>query len=377
MGYSRPVAALSRFEHISDITLSAKNTTVQLQSQGGNLPMDRFIHSLRLQFAGRFQIPAAGGGGVIPTAINADAPWSVIERVVVSGYHRLRGTREEFINLRGADLAELNRLYTSHDLYKTPATQSIVADANNDTRFIVDIPFVPLKMPARKQTEWLLDAPNYDNLQLTIYYANDANLYTLGTGEVLFSSFGADTGSPVIRVSGKFAQAGASFFKGFVPGRVWRYFEEKTGTDITAVGTRKRLFNVPRGHRMRSILLKVGVKATTTSGYNAFLTLSHDALSNIRVLRGTNKVIRQYINQYDIAEETGMDYAVRANTGFGLIDFAPHGLEDELLDLRSLIAGPTGDVDTFIEADVAAAAGQAAVAIYEEWRGFPTDYTAR
>lgn len=367
-----PFTALSRFEKISDISLSAINTAFNLQSQGGNLPMDRFIESLRLELKGRITIPAAGGGGVIPSAVNADAPWSAIDRITVTGMHKVRGTNEEIINLRGPDIAQLCRIYTSHAMLATP-TIVVTASATMDVIMVFDSPFTPLKMPPWIRANYLLDAPNYDNLKLTVYWADMANLYTLGTGTPTWTAYASATGTPTLTVSGRFSQAGASAFRGIVPGRVFRYFTDKTGTDMTAGGTSKRIADIPRGNRMRSILVKTGVKATTTGQNNAYLTLSNDILTNIRVMRGLNKQVRYYPDFYNLAEESGVDYAIRPDAGYGLMDFAQNGLVDEALDLRGLIVGSTGDVDTYLEAQVTGAAGQAATVIWEELRYEPMD----
>jgi hypothetical protein len=131
------------------------------------------------------------------------------------------------------------------------------------------------------------------------------------------------------------------------------------------------LFNIPRGNRLRAILLKTGVKAAVTAGNNAFLTVSDYIVNNLLVMRGTNKLIRRYNDMFDLAAETREAYAIQPDTGRGLIDFCEHGVEDEIFDLRSMVAGPTGDVDTFLQGDVIGAAGQAAVVVWEEWRGFP------
>ncbi len=361
-----PLSCRTRWELIATITAPTVNTRYELPSQGGNLPMDRFIHALQIRARFRVTMPASG----MPSATNIDAPFSMINRVVVSGFHKLRGTREEIINLRGADLYNLSMLYCSVGGFTThtSATISRTASATNDIDFTLYLPFTPLKMPAFKGDEYALDAPNYDNLKLEIFWADEPNLFTVGGSACTFSAFGMVGGAPRITVSGQFYQAGLSLFRGFVPARVYRYFSEVTGSLMTTTSTGVRLFNLPRGHRLRSIMLKAGVKAATSSGNDAFLSTSDTALGNIKVFRGLNKSIRDYMDVRDIQQEIISRYAIRAPIGHGLIDFVPFGMDEEVLDLRGLVAGATGDVDCFIQADVAGAASQGAVAVWEEWR---------
>ena len=124
-------------------------------------------------------------------------------------------------------------------------------------------------------------------------------------------------------------------------------------------------------------MLKTGVKAVVTAGNNAYLTLSDTILQNIKIMRGLNKQVRFFSDVYNIQAESMTDHHQQPAAGYSLIDFAPHGMADEVLDLRGLIVGATGDVDTSIQADVTGAAAQAALIAWEEWRYEPTDYSAR
>lgn len=362
-----PVSALNRPERIADIDVSGINRTLTLPTNGGLIPSDRFMYGLGLMFEGRITNDAGAGN---PTAVLADAPFSLLESIEVEGYHRIRAAREQFINVRGADLRELNRAYLNHTPISTPAALSMVAGATNDIRFYIELPFIPYNLPARMWEGFLLDAPNYDVLKLSIRFSDDASVFTRTTAGV-FSAFGSATGNPRIRVVGMFAQQGPAQFRGFVPARVWRSFREVTSGDIVNGATQSRLFDIPRGYRVRSILMKSGVRATVTAGNNAYLTLSDTILTNIDVFRGLNRINRNYFSMFDLKEDTGKRYGLNPNVGFGLIDWSVNGVDMEVLDTRGLVAGPTGDVDVFLRADITGAANQGAVALFEEWRQAP------
>lgn len=371
-----PVTALTRYEHINDITLATLNSEYKLPSGAGLIPSERFLWGLRLMFEGRATMPASGTA----TGVTADERFAFLENIIVEGYHRVRGQQEQFVNLRGPDLRELVRIYTGRTPTSTPAALTLTASAANDIRFVIDVPFVPLNFPWRAAMGWLLDAPNYDALTLKVRYSDALSVFTGQTTQPAMTAYGSTTGSPALRVGGIFCLAGANKFAGYIPGRVHRYFQEVTGSDLTTTATSKRLYNLPRGHLLRSLMLKTGTKQTVTSGNNAYATLADTILTNLYLRRGTNVVNRRYVGFNDLREDlVGISSAliIPPATGYGVIDYAKLGYDGELLDARGLVAGPTGDVDLYFEADVTGAANQAALFLVEEWRHRPVTMIPR
>jgi len=363
-----PLIALSRDEYIADIQLTTQNREYELPTNGGLLPRERFMSGLRLMFEGRLTNAASGN----PTGILADAPYSAIDYIKVQGYHKPRIQDEIFINLRGADLRELTRIYTGHDPLSLPASLNTGASATNDIRFILEIPFVPLALPPRQKIGYLLDAPNYDRLKLLVKFADDKSVFSGQTTASTWSAYGSSAGSPRIRVDGLFALGGTQQFRGFVPARLWRTYVEVAGSEMTNTNSNVRLYGLPRGYRLRSVLIKTGVKGTGVTAPNvAFATLSDAILANLKVMHGLNRPIRFYPDCIIAKEESGMTYSLRPNTGYVLVDFAAHGTLSEALQTAGMMGGPSGDIDLNVTADVTGAANQAAVFIMEELRGSP------
>ncbi len=381
----------SRFEPIGDIVIPPGllvSAEYRLPSQNGNLPMDRFIHSLQLDVQLRLTNAVAA-----ELAVNVDAPYSIINRVVVEGYHRIRNANETIIDLRGPDLHHLLKYYVGTEVFDQSTTPLGIVLANtNDICFSLQIPFVPLMIPSNVAAGYLLDAPNYDQLRLRVFLGDLQNLFTTGVGstETVGPYLGNAALPARIRVSGYFAHAGAGLFKGFVPGRVWRYFSEVLGATMTTTANGVRLFNVPKGNRLRAVMLKSGVKAVTTAGNDAFITVGDFILNTVRFNRGLNKPIRTYNDflsghgeqVYMKRMQQGAFRGAAAapatiyptQTGHLLMDWCPKGHLNDILDLRGQVAGATGDVDTYIDANVVGVAGQAAVAVWEELRGFPGNF---
>lgn len=373
--------ASSRQEFISDIQLSTVNTLYNLPTNGGLLPNDRFMFALPMTFEGRL----TNAGSNNPTGVQADAPFSLIDTIQVGGYHRVRGQNEPFINIRGVDLYNFNRMMSGHIPYVVPNSQgapvftvslSTSANGTNDIRFTLFLPFTPLRIPLKDKAGWLLDAPNYDQLKLAVTFADDQSVFTYGTRTAgTFSAFGSATGNPRLRVDGQFALLNAASF-GFIPARPWRYYQELTDSNWTSTTNNARLYNIPRGNKIRNILIKTGVKSTAVnSGNNVYNTTSDTILVNIKVQRGLNKSIRYYEDFYRIKTETERSYGVFPAPGYCLMDFAQNGVLSEALDTVGLVAGPSGDTDLYVQADTTGAANQAGLFMVEELRGIPRRLT--
>lgn len=360
------ITTLQRMEFIDSIPF-AENTTQTLPTNGGLLPNDRFLHSLILEFRGRLTMPASGN----PTGVEADGIAAIIERVTVEGYHRIRRQQEKIIDLRGAELELLQRFYLPGSLIKTPATLTVTASAANDIVFQLFVPFTPLRVATPVQAGFLLDAPNYESLKLAIQWGDYKSVVIEGANACTWSAYGSASGSPTLRVYGVFAMNPARF-SGYVPGRVFRYFQEVVGSPMTTTASQVRFFDIPRGFDIRGLLIKTGTKSTGVSaGNNTYATLV-DFLTDLRVNVGLGKYVRRWLdgnaNYADIASNYNLTSRI---TGVNLIDFSQCGNIVTALQTRGLIAGPNGNVDTYLSADVAGAANQAAVIAVEEIRYRP------
>jgi hypothetical protein len=373
------VTTISRDEPLTQpiaIPLDANNIVRNQQIQPPNnvFPNDRFLWGITLEWVGRITNNVANG----PTGVLPDAPFTLIDTIIIQGTDIIKGQKIPIINARGSSLAQVFKIQTNSALDSTPAGGlSIAPGATNDIRFYIDIPFVPLNMPLHQQVDWLFDATNYSALQLLIQVADDQNVFTYGgvRGLPTFSAFGSNTGSPQIQVLGIYTMFGPNMGEGFKPGRVYRYFSEDTSNDLLTTQARVQLQNgnLPRGRQIRSVLQKTGTKSTAVApGNTSFATLSNAMLQNLFLYRGNNKTIRQYIDQFHLRHVNNMRYSNFPNTGYGLWDFAPNGTIHESLDLRNAIAGATGDILTYFQADVTTLGANSAIEwMWEELDGPP------
>lgn len=366
----RPVTTMFRPETLETIVITANNQEYSLSGNGGMLPRDRFLSGLLLTV--KFRITNASSNN--PSAALADAPYNIIDRVTVYGKHALRRTDETIVSLSGSELAELQRLNTRYAIQGSVPLVT-TADATNDIRFVLHVPFVPWQVHPNAMANYLLDGPNYQTLYLKIKWADDKSIFRGQTSASTFSAFGSTTGNPTIDVVAFQAMEPSSKFNGFVPGLYSIYSRPVISQSLLTTGQRVRITDLPRGGRLRRIVLKTGVQATTvTSGNSAFNTLSDDVLTRINVKLGSNKIVwdaRDFLTAR--ANMTLLNPgSVTPSTGHLVVDWVRTGNDAELFNATGLIAGSTGDTDFFIEADVAGASNQNASLIVEEVVQQPT-----
>jgi hypothetical protein len=367
-----PVSSLTRLEFIGTVPFSA-NTAQQLNTQGGNLPLEKHLWGIVLTVRGRATMPATGG----PSALTADGPYAIINGLTVEGYHRPRAQTEKFVDLPGADAYLLGKFYAEGPLPELPTSWSFSGSATNDFEFHVVVPFVPAKMSPLEQLNYVLDAPNYETLKLTVYWADTASMFGSYTTAPTLSAFGSASGSPECQVHGIFALGGANRFAGVVPGKVWRYFNRITDSRVTTSATSVRLAELPKGYHIRNISLKTGVLRTGTSAGNVAYNTYSDFLTEIKIMRGLNYAIRYAKLPSVVRAVFAIQRDVVTPVGWTIFDFAHSGLLGESLSTRDMIAGPSGTVDFFLQADVTGASNQALTVLIEEVRQLPVVATPR
>jgi hypothetical protein len=136
------------------------------------------MYGLRFSFEGRLTNTGAPNN---PTALLADLPFSMINRIQISGNHRPRNVQEDLLNLRGPDLYRFMQ-YCSGVTPLNSATPAFAVAAGSATDFRIqfDLPFAPLLGPDRngtpQQVPFLLDAPNYDQLRLDVFFGDSASI---------------------------------------------------------------------------------------------------------------------------------------------------------------------------------------------------------
>ena len=365
MQQENPIKAFGRHETIETISIPTLASQYGLTSNGGKLPNDRYMHGVFLEASFRVTTPAANG----PTVVNADAPYSFISEVVIEGKHKLRRAQETIVRMRGGAIAEYQRLYTMVAPVSS-GTLGTTANTAYDISFVLYIPFTVIGSRPQDAVNYLLDCPNYENLTLTLRIGDEKNLYTVGSSASTFAGFGG-TGNPTVRVSGLFAMESKSKFGGFVPGFLSRYYVDAISGAVATTANQVRLVNVPRGGRIRAILARTGTPAAVNSGNFAYLSFSDSILANLRLNLGLNRPIWDFGNMRTLRQHGILSRGIAPATGYGLMEFTQLGNVAESLDLQGAIAGSTGDIDTYLSADVTGSASYGAEFTFEELVVYP------
>lgn len=364
-----PVRALQRKEHLGDILITAFDAVFNMPTQGGLLDNTYFLYGIELEAAFRLTNPGAGN----PTGVQADAPFSFFERITIVGNHRIRGVQEPFFDIRGSELHEYNLMWYNKQPFQTPTALNLAPGATNDFRWILKIPFCPENMPWWEKVKFLCDAPNYDSFKLNLTIGSDKSIFTGQTVAPTLGGIGG-VGTASVFVSAYRALGGKNQFSGYVPGRVWRTFQEET-VNLVAGGAQLRLFNINRGYLITTLLMKTGIKsAAVNPGENVYNSLSNTGLTNIILNRGTGRQIRKWRTYFSLRADgvTGFETGLDADTGFAWTSFTPDEYLGEAFNTKQYITGPTGEIDVFLSGDCAAlGAGAAELLVTEELREAP------
>lgn len=335
---------------------------LSLGANSGQLPRDRYMAGLLIHFAGR--ITNAGSGN--PSGQMAGGVFNLFNKIRVYGKHRLRRNDDNIFNISGVNVAQLEKVYTR----LAPTTVGSLANgasATQDLRFTLFIPFVPMQVHPAEQKNHLLDAPNYETLYLKIDSGVYSSVFTGHSSDGTFSAFGSASGDPSITVTGLFATEPSTKFRGFVPGFLSRYTVDCISGSAVTSNSAVRLFNLPKGAKLRGAMLKAGILQTgLPGGLRAFASLTDTALTNNIVNRGTNRRVWDIPNFSMARSLYKLNKGVEPDSGYALIDWVNSGGFNELFDTTNLVAGQTGEIDFYLQSDVAGNANQFAELVVEE-----------
>ncbi len=332
-----------------------------------DFPLDRFYYGVLLEVAYRLAVGVAA-----ETSEHAESPQSILENARIFGQHRFRNETTEVVNMRGADcFTKFGTIYRS----RTPLNSGALGlgTGNKDVQIFYPIIFPPQQVPYVQQAGYLLDAPNYEWLEMDLLFGDQTSHFNPGgTSTHTWTAFGSATGAPIVRVHRLVPTLGDER-AGLVTGLCRHYYDENISTDLTSGGNKRRLFTIQPGNAFRAFILKTGHKfSAPTLGLNPFDTLSDSILTNLRFMEN-RAALREYLNFVASREYLSEQYEITVPTGFGGFEFAEYGDVRLSYDTaKHLLAQQKGQkIDSFIESDVAGAAGQALVTLIEEIVGGP------
>ena len=348
---ARTVTSLNRWEKITSATWAVNKTNKFVKNS--DFDPSRVLRSIMINVRGQVIVGVADATGVL-----ADNIGNIIEQIRMYGSHGGRGTTDNFLQVRGADIKESGNIFAGIKIFDASTTLA-VAQATYQVNFNILIDFPPKGHRLEEQIGYLLDVPNWNSLNLEIQF---------GDGNSLWNPAGTTTftwSNQTVSLLGRYAQEKGKF-AGFGFGLVYRTAEENATSDLTTSATAKNLYQFDNKGKIRSVLLKTGTKATTvTSPNNAYATLSDTILSNIRVVQVPSQKFREFGYFTDLKAVNSAIYRYNPATGYALLDFVGDGLSFETLDPSAIKTGKAGDTNIWLQADVSGASAQALATMQE------------
>lgn len=290
-----------------NISLATPSTVNISRPLNLNRPIEEMIITLKLR---------ATVANNDMTSVWPEAPQTLLQGVLLNGTHRVFGNLTP-VRLAGSTIFAYQRLFQNvgNDCLIQPIGGALtrVADPGRpftssftgavgqyDIVLVYRVPFGPtigIGQSAKRDLSSFMLQPNDwgDTLQLQLSFGDATALgVPAAAGDVTFTSFGADTGTPTFTIELNYGILG-TFANSFQTGVMIR--QEQLLTAFTAAGQEQRLMMLQK-QITSNVITKSGVAATgLTNGVQAFASLS-DVILDATQLRTDNKPIRNNQNNF-------------------------------------------------------------------------------
>lgn len=302
-----------------------------------DLDRQQYLAGLIIKFSGR--LTTAGGAGA---SVNAEAPFSLLNRIRVTMNHSLFGSKLP-VNLSGATVYRRAHIISG----TAPVASGSLATANAAYDIEVDWPvmFFLEKSPSQSVLASLLSAPLCSQLTLEMDFNNGAALIpTGGATTYAWSQYGSAAGNPELDVT--LLQVNGLT----VNPKTVLVTKTDQLTDLTqGVGQDQQVGNeLPIGYTVARIWLKQYVKDALASAYVAATMNSPKVTSAAGFVSPQIQIDRVAIRQYNkwsqLESENKNHWQLQTwPAGYGVIDFlegshygSPVGSVSDLLLTQSI-----------------------------------------
>ncbi len=337
----------------------AANSRQQLTSPKG-IPSDYFVYAFLL----RLRYRVAVSGGTTSGTVVAEAGQNLIERVEISGNHKVFGDWVRML-LQGSHLYQLGNIFQGF-VHERSLGGLAGAIGNYDIAVTAFVPMIPPRVRPEEQLLYLLDAPLWNTLNMYVDWGGIGTPISGGDRTIAIQGFGG-TGAVELVVTRLIAKLKDDRFKlNPIPMK-----QTYRSLDVTSTISAGRIVDINVGNFLRSIHFVTGVAATgasaATRGDN-FLTLSDAILNRFQIKRDdidqhdTDWIANQQI------EAARKQLGITWPAGYNLRDFA----EDETIvtayDTREIALQKTR-FDLY--GDLTGAANQKLHLLFTELGGIP------
>lgn len=292
------------------------------------LSLNRPLAFLWLRWRGRAVVAVANYA-----AVAAEAPQSIVERIIVNGTYK--GSALTPINITGATAYAYTRCFgirgSSSYLGSAPPVRQAElsvplaqtgANFGNIGTYDIDVwycvptfPIVSGSSRAQNQVPYLWQPADWaDSLQITLQLGDLTSFGTAGGGgTTTFTAFGSGAGSPTVEIYTEYEILGP-LRAGFRTACVVR--NENTITQgVTALSTNLRLMPLNK-QKTTNVLIKSGTNLTgTSSGVNVFASLSDTLLEQTQI-QVDNRPIRNNMSNLASKESIGYKFTTIEPQGY-------------------------------------------------------------
>ena len=342
-----------------------------------NLNVNRPLERIHIVWRGRVVI--AGGNF---TAVAAEAPQTILQRVRLTGTHQKYGSLVP-IDLTGATLFALTRLTrirscsmyingVRQDELNVPLAQNGATFGNNGTYDIeihYELPMGPILAIASKLAviPYLFQNSDWgDTLQLQLFFGDQTSFGTPAAGTtVTFSQFGAGGGTPLVSIFTNYEILGP--LANSVSSAVVLRSEQSQTAPVAANGNSVRI-QLLQKQKTTNIFIKTGtILAGTAAGIAVFGVMSDNVLEMTQPVVD-NKPIRNNFNNFSAKEYAG--YAFETVLPQGYLNFTFVEAQNPLTYYRGdlLAGGSTFELDSNV---IGGGVGVTCNAIQEQIIGDP------
>lgn len=303
------------------------NVRQELDSRVG-IPKDYFIYAFLL----RLRYRVAVSGGTVSGTVVAEAGQNLIERLEISGQHKIFGDWVRLL-LQGSHLYQMGSIVAGFPFERSLGGLA-GAVGNYDVSVSIYVPLVPPRIRPEEQLMYLLDAPLWNSLQLYVDWGGIGTPISGGDRTVAIQGFGG-TGNPELVVHRIVAKLRGDRFN-LNPIPVKQTYKEKLLDTAIADGL---VTDINVGNFLRSLFLITGVQATGASAARVgrnFLTLSDAIYSRVKIKKDdvASHDVDWIANQQIEAARKQLGFAWPS--GYNAFDFAEDDTIVSAFDTREI-----------------------------------------
>jgi hypothetical protein len=271
-----------------------------------NLNLNRPMERIHIVFQGRVTVTGADY-----TAVAAEAPQTILQRVRLTGTHRVFNALVP-LDMSGATIFVYPRLFRQRGcseyingvrqpepnvpFFQIPATFGAIGVYDLEIHY--DIPLTPILPPSSKLGGipfLFMEADWANTLQLQLFMGDSSSFGTPAGGTaVAFTAFGSNAGSPLFTILANYEILGP--LAGQIQGAVVVRNEQLQTANVASAGQNLQL-QLLQKQKTTNVVIKTGqLLAGTSPGVQVYATLTDQLLEQTQIQVDNKPVRNNFLN---------------------------------------------------------------------------------